>query len=452
MKCNWSYNKIKCERDSYEGSEFCLFHKPKKNKEEAKIFWAVINFNPYNQVSEQNIKALYNIFSYDGAGEKNNKDILKYFLKNGMVRHHLNNNQKITLNKEIELSISVYFANIGLEKRVEKLVLEQWKNSRIHGFDSGVFSGFVFPSGGFFNYKYGLLNQGNTFFFDNVVFESECLFENYNFEKNNVHFVNMQLVGPIMFENAIFNGNVLFENTNLNTVHNYMGRYPFFNTKFNGQELTFKGGVINNIYGIILSENTSLIIKDDVEVSMLRFGNIFGSMVNAEKETYLIAKKQATRRGEYKQAGEYFYLERDAEKKQIISSFKQDFRKSKKIEGKVNPFRYLINKSFYLAYYKFLWNLFSKHTIGYGERPLKALVSSGLFIFIFGLTYYSCNLLPDSSFINSMYFSISSYVTIGFGDKTPISLIGKLISSFEMFVGVTFIAFWTATIIKKMMR
>jgi hypothetical protein len=449
MECKWTNSAgDKCKRETFKDSEYCLFHKPKKNEEESFIFWSVINFDPFSRIRNELKYILYHCFIYDGEDE-----LLQNFLKTGIISVSINNEIKLLLKDDINQSISEYLNNSHLHPSLHKVIIKQWEISGIHGSNSGFFSGFIFPPGGFFDYKYCKLNQSNEFLFIDVVFEKECWFENYNFGRNAVNFINVKIEKEVSFENTIFDGNVVFNNVNLNTHYGIIDKYPFNNSQFNGQKLAFHGGSISDIYGIKLSENTNLIIDKDVQINTLRLGDVTDNvMVNVEKETFLIAKNQANRRGDYKLASEYRYKEREAERKQIIIRFKQQYRQKYKINGKIRWIKYLMSKGYYESYLKLLWNLIAKYTIGYGEKPTYALISSLLFIFLFGIIYYCGDLITDSSFSSSLFFSIVTYTTVGYGNNTPKCALGEIVCSTEMFLGVTFIAIWTATLIRKMIR
>ncbi|MCI5139566.1 MAG: hypothetical protein D3922_14415, partial [Candidatus Electrothrix sp. AR1] len=48
-KCQWCSpdRRFRCDRPVFSDSEYCLFHKPDKSKEEGELFWKVISYNPY---------------------------------------------------------------------------------------------------------------------------------------------------------------------------------------------------------------------------------------------------------------------------------------------------------------------------------------------------------------------------------------------------------------------
>ncbi|MGL5346525.1 MAG: ion channel [Peptostreptococcaceae bacterium] len=110
---------------------------------------------------------------------------------------------------------------------------------------------------------------------------------------------------------------------------------------------------------------------------------------------------------------------------------------------------------------------------GYGERPTYALVTSVEIILIFAIIYMFTGLIADGSLINytdlfsegivyqpdmyrdffkSLYFSIATFTTVGYGDITPVGEISTMLSGIEMFLGVTMVGIWTATLARKIIR
>ncbi len=108
---------------------------------------------------------------------------------------------------------------------------------------------------------------------------------------------------------------------------------------------------------------------------------------------------------------------------------------------------------------------------GYGERPTYALITSLEIIFIFTFLYMGFGLsLGDevisyknlfmldkpitviiNDFIRAFHFSIVTFTTVGYGDITPIGY-SILLSGVEMFLGVTMVGIWTATLARKINR
>lgn len=108
---------------------------------------------------------------------------------------------------------------------------------------------------------------------------------------------------------------------------------------------------------------------------------------------------------------------------------------------------------------------------GYGERPTYALITSLELIFLFTILYLifglkigneiisykelfstekPTNAMIDD-FIRAFHFSIVTFTTVGYGDITPFGY-SIFISGVEMFLGVTLVGIWTATLARKINR
>ncbi len=74
---------------------------------------------------------------------------------------------------------------------------------------------------------------------------------------------------------------------------------------------------------------------------------------------------------------------------------------------------------------------------GFGERPLRILSSAGLVLLFYAAVYFFSDIGKlHGNFVNSLYFSIVTFTTLGFGDITPSESSGyKLIVGSEALVG-----------------
>lgn len=59
------------------------------------------------------------------------------------------------------------------------------------------------------------------------------------------------------------------------------------------------------------------------------------------------------------------------------------------------------------------------------------------------------NVITD--FMSSLYFSMVTFTTVGYGDITPLNL-SIFLSGVEMFLGLTMMGIWTATLARKIIR
>ena len=54
-------------------------------------------------------------------------------------------------------------------------------------------------------------------------------------------------------------------------------------------------------------------------------------------------------------------------------------------------------------------------------------------------------------FLESLYFSLVTFTTVGYGDIIPLGT-SIILSSIEMILGVTLVGIWTATLARKITR
>ena len=101
--------------------------------------------------------------------------------------------------------------------------------------------------------------------------------------------------------------------------------------------------------------------------------------------------------------------------------------------------------------FKFFTRSISKLYWGYGRRPHKIIYYSIVLIFFFALVYYlnsnyisiNAGNFKDISIWDSLYFSITAFTTLGFGDLSPSGGL-RIITSIEAFIGLLNMGFLIA--------
>lgn len=104
---------------------------------------------------------------------------------------------------------------------------------------------------------------------------------------------------------------------------------------------------------------------------------------------------------------------------------------------------------------------------GYGERPLRVILFSLAFILICGIAYFFLGVSDGGkivvlnyqsslannllNFSKSLYFSVVTFTTLGYGDLVPIG-ISRLIAAIEAFAGSFTLALFVVVFVKKMTR
>lgn len=104
---------------------------------------------------------------------------------------------------------------------------------------------------------------------------------------------------------------------------------------------------------------------------------------------------------------------------------------------------------------------------GYGERPLRVILFSLCFIFICGITYFLLGINDGGemlalnsqhswfqntkTFLKTLYFSVVTFTTLGYGDLVPIGP-SRVVAAIEAFAGSFTLALFVVVFVKKMTR
>ncbi|MEG2788015.1 MAG: pentapeptide repeat-containing protein [Romboutsia sp.] len=300
--------------------------------------------------------------------------------------------------------------------------------------------------------------------FDNIEFSncsflgsvfSNCNFQNIVFENCDFYSLN----GDI----SIFNNKTIFKDCcfkNCNMENSIFQNTSLYNSNFIHTSL--KDSIISDTYldKVYITDSDCRSLKIiNPEVKEFKFDDNFLTKFDEYtfidkikidknyKKTYEIASKvyrgfaskfEANRLMD--NSGEYYYLSKCMEHKSLNG---------------INKIKSTI-----------FWLL-----CGYGERPTYALIASLEIVLLFAIIYmitglsvggYNIdyqlilesgltmpNLIPD--FMKSLYFSIVTFTTVGYGDITPIRS-SVFLSGVEMLLGVTMVGVWTATLARKITR
>jgi len=211
MNCNWSNNNgtHKCDRNAYGDSEFCLYHKPNKTKEDSILFWRIINFKN----SSQRLIDLQSEL-YKGGGF------------NYPVSH--------IMGDEI---IKIQDSNFTPDEKAsadyiqfKESIVNIYHESKISGRGSMVqpdFYGFIFPNSDTFDYQFKYDYNPWT---DGSLNFKECIFEGF------MNFSGFTFLGQTSFENCDFKGGVIFTNSTFNKSVNFIQCF----VKLNVNQLNIK--------------------------------------------------------------------------------------------------------------------------------------------------------------------------------------------------------------------
>lgn len=117
-------------------------------------------------------------------------------------------------------------------------------------------------------------------------------------------------------------------------------------------------------------------------------------------------------------------------------------------------------------------SLFSDALCGYGERPSHTFFFILGNILLFGLLYLFTGFAIDDTVINasvvgsvysnvkelfclfchSVFFSVTTFSTVGYGNYVPVGVISSTLAAIQMLMGVSLTAMWTGCIFRKISR
>lgn len=105
---------------------------------------------------------------------------------------------------------------------------------------------------------------------------------------------------------------------------------------------------------------------------------------------------------------------------------------------------------------------------GYGEKPIRVVGFTSVVIGTFSILYFFSGIYSGdqiiafdksltfsenfSHFLNSVYFSVVTYTTLGFGDFTPTLGFSRFLAAFEALIGGFTLALFVVVFVKKMTR
>lgn len=85
----------------------------------------------------------------------------------------------------------------------------------------------------------------------------------------------------------------------------------------------------------------------------------------------------------------------------------------------------------FLLLFRSLWRVLK---ILFHQEEQKAVLLSGTFILIIGTVFY--HNVEKLAFLDALYFSVMTLATVGYGDFTPETALGKLFTVFYVLIGV----------------
>lgn len=158
--------------------------------------------------------------------------------------------------------------------------------------------------------------------------------------------------------------------------------------------------------------------------------------MNRAKRFHATVKLLYSQLGKKYEASKHYYLEKTFERKSFLhvkENYRDEYYRDTSDYGKAKAI--IKYRWFYLESWinNIVW--------GYGEKPIRPLIISILIIFLCALCY--CLFTSKCSqthldFWKSLYYSLVTFTTLGYGDITQPDISFKVLSGFEALAGMTF--------------
>lgn len=332
--------------------------------------------------------------------------------------------------------------------------------------------------------------DGDVFFEHAILNGGNITFKEANFGNGNVNFSKATFTDcNIRFDETAFgNGNVEFANTSFD-----ISRLSFYKTNFGTGEVRFEHTVfqenelsfievcadvlcvlyvklpletflgfnsVNNLYINCINRSLLWISGDIKKISFLNSTNLGYIKCDWDKcnikkaiesSHNLVGTSKRLSEDVYNQAAKDFHL------------LKENYRKTGQYEWEDLAYRG------YMKYKTKSMKWLSKNIIkkpltwlfgfisGYGTTVWRILLACPVIMLLFGLCYISAFKGQfDMPFWTSMYFSAITFLTIGYGDISPIeynfTVIQKILTGTEGFIGLLLMSIVTVVIVRKIIR
>lgn len=92
---------------------------------------------------------------------------------------------------------------------------------------------------------------------------------------------------------------------------------------------------------------------------------------------------------------------------------------------------------------------FLKWISGYGESPLRIFIWMFLIILLVGASSFVFNWTCEESLYKNIYLSLITFGTVGYGDITPSSDVGRFVLSLEGISGIFLMSMFVVSLVKK---
>jgi len=402
----------------------------------------------------------------------------------------------------------IFIGDIDFKKDLNITVFENvnFRKTIFNGL--ATFKEVSFKAGAYFTWT--IFNGPSCFFnsifeaganFTGAIFKKVAFFSDANFEaatkftgatfKENAYFTFATFKGYAAFDETNFEGDVSFDIIKLLTYLDFNRTKVFPGKKLsiyvnNGKNnIYFQGAYLENAclnfelcedifidFTDALLKNTK-IVKSRIENHILQEKE---KEFSKAKEIYLILKNNFHSIGRYDDESWAFKKEKDMDRlSQSFPYYKADLKNKGKKEK--HPFLQWIQKGNFKNWIiSAFWNMI----YGYGERPGSVVKTSVVIIILFALSfsligigkpeiielkgtgiYQNSGNIVDlaikgfsenseiRNFPDSLYFSLITFTTLGYGDFRPLEGLGRFLAGSEAFIGALMMALFVYTFARR---
>jgi hypothetical protein len=451
-KCAWHMDRSpdRCDRPVFGESEYCLFHKPDKTKEEDDLFWKVINYNPYAGFTREEIRRaaeLVRLYHEDPVR----------FARCAPDLDRKREQAKVLNFTESERAQAGFAATAT---RIEEL----FKQSKTRPWaDNMDYRGFVFsdPIGRdrvFAAFNFPLEHRRGPmarYDFSYARFVGRVFFLQHQFVAR-VDFRCASFSQSVVFCECIFSGPTFFIGTDaLRT--NIMGRHLFERCSFLGDHVVFEDLNALDLRGASFSRDTRLDVRD-----------VLPKRPELASDVYRRAQEQAVVTGRSDEARAYQYQSLECHRrgllKEEMSAIGSDFRYALK---KPSHIREALKTlwGYRSEVRQYLLGTVAKWTTGYLLRPWRVVGTMLFVILVMSVLYPFAGVgYTDGEGIrqtvevswggwgSSLYFSVVTLTTLGYGDFSPATVLARVLCNVESFLGIILAGLLVVSLSKHVLR
>jgi len=490
-----------CKRPTHKESKYCIFHANAEEKTEEEFKRALKEY--INEMKEKKKNINFKRFIFIGYYIKFERDYnITIFKQDAFVEPYF---KKASFD-EATFEEAAYFkgANFKGYTSFDKAIFKNFAY-----FDEATFEDAT--SFNWVNFKYAIFDRA-TFEMGLVEFTG-ANFKGYtSFKGANFKGYNTSFKVATFEEDAFFSiKGAIMGNMDFSGVKLFPGKKLYLATKLDKQKdnaskwlaISFERAYFENVY-LELDLDTDVLIDFNQTILMntkMKKNQIKNHVLQEEKkeffqakEIYLLLKNNFHSIGRYDdeswafkkekdmdRKSHWFFsvkkeIEKDNEGKRLLALFKSGKNNSKIKEKNYSFFKWIFSNNFKNWFYSGV----SSIIYGYGEKPWNVIFSAGILIFIFALLFSligignpeiielkgtaihqnSGNIVdlaskgflknnPIRNFPDSLYFSLITFTTLGYGDFRPLEGWGRILAGSEAFIGAFMMALFVYTFARR---